>query len=69
MAKHYLKTGLKLILLELIAGILSWFIGFIFTLVGVLAQSTIYWVIMVIAMLFLSVFLGGFFAQKIWKWK
>lgn len=78
-AKKIFMTGLKLLVLNFIVGILFMIesaiigaIGFslsiatIFT--GGFSSAVLFAVITVLVMLVVNVFIGGFVANKLWKW-
>lgn len=83
MKKGYIKTGFKVFVLNLVAGAIGFIFSFISGLLLAVASITglaslssglaiamlIVIGIMGIGMILLMLFINGWLAQKIWKWK
>jgi hypothetical protein len=71
--KDYAGTGLKLIVLSFVAGLLGWIVSLLLG-VGFLTifqgeASVFVTFIFAVFMLFVLLVVNGWLAQKMWKWK
>lgn len=76
--KNYLLTGLKVLLLNIIAGFIMFFLNLVMGLLGIAGISalnslSVFTIILalffLIFALFAAIFINGYLAQKMFKWR
>ena len=68
---NYFMTGLKVLVLNIVAGGLLWLATLVLGLFGftILGTGNVIYYILIIAVIVLAIFINGYVAQKIWKWE